>query len=100
MTTVPEASLAAEAGMAYAALGIVTDYDCWHEDEEESVCVDLVDDRLKTYGDRARNVILKTLRYIAEADYQPIISRTKRIAQQSIMCAEKRDEGEIRILNN
>lgn len=99
MTTVPEASLAAEAGMAYAALGIVTDYDCWHEDEDESVCIGLVDERLKTCGEKARKVILKTLRFIEEADYQPIISRTKRVAQQSIMCAETRDEGEIRVMS-
>ncbi|MBT4790848.1 MAG: S-methyl-5'-thioadenosine phosphorylase [Halobacteriovoraceae bacterium] len=32
MTNVPEAYLAKEAGMAYATVAMVTDYDCWKED--------------------------------------------------------------------
>jgi 5'-methylthioadenosine phosphorylase len=34
MTNLQEAKLAREAEMAYASLSMVTDYDCWHEDEE------------------------------------------------------------------
>ncbi len=34
MTAVPEAQLAREAEMCYAAMGHVTDYDVWHETEE------------------------------------------------------------------
>ncbi|WP_417337075.1 S-methyl-5'-thioadenosine phosphorylase [Halobacteriovorax marinus] len=37
MTNVPEAYLAKEAGMAYATLAMVTDYDCWREEEHCSV---------------------------------------------------------------
>jgi len=33
MTNVPEVFLAREAQMAYATIGMVTDYDCWLEDE-------------------------------------------------------------------
>jgi 5'-methylthioadenosine phosphorylase len=32
MTNVPEAFLAREAQIAYATLGMVTDYDCWLQD--------------------------------------------------------------------
>lgn len=32
MTAMPEAKLAREAELPYAILGMVTDYDCWHED--------------------------------------------------------------------
>ena len=32
MTAFPEAKLAREAELPYAILGMVTDYDCWHED--------------------------------------------------------------------
>ena len=32
MTNVPEVFLAKEAGMAYATLAMVTDYDCWKEE--------------------------------------------------------------------
>lgn len=41
MTAIPEASLAREAEMCYALLAMGTDYDCWHE-EEEDVSVDAV----------------------------------------------------------
>ena len=32
MTNMPEAKLAREAELCYASIGMVTDYDCWHED--------------------------------------------------------------------
>ncbi len=34
MTAMPEAKLAREAELPYAILGMVTDYDCWREEEE------------------------------------------------------------------
>lgn len=39
MTNVPEVFLAREAQMAYAVVGIVTDYDCWKEDDSQHVSV-------------------------------------------------------------
>jgi 5'-methylthioadenosine phosphorylase len=41
MTALPEAKLAREAEMCYAAVACVTDYDCWHEAEAD-VTVDMV----------------------------------------------------------
>jgi 5'-methylthioadenosine phosphorylase len=41
MTNMPEAKLAREAEICYATLAMATDYDCWHESEEE-VSVDAV----------------------------------------------------------
>jgi 5'-methylthioadenosine phosphorylase len=35
MTNLTEAKLAREAELCYATLALVTDYDCWHEDEED-----------------------------------------------------------------
>ncbi len=35
MTNMPEAKLAREAGICYAALALATDYDCWHESEDD-----------------------------------------------------------------
>lgn len=35
MTAMPEAKLAREAELPYASVGMVTDYDCWHEDEPD-----------------------------------------------------------------
>jgi 5'-methylthioadenosine phosphorylase len=41
MTALPEAKLAREAGLCYATLALVTDYDCWHPDHD-AVTVDAV----------------------------------------------------------
>ena len=35
MTAMPEAKLAREAELPYAVLALATDYDCWHESEED-----------------------------------------------------------------
>lgn len=35
MTNMPEAKLAREAELSYATIALATDYDCWHEDEED-----------------------------------------------------------------
>ncbi len=35
MTNLQEAKLAREAEICYATLALITDYDCWHEDEED-----------------------------------------------------------------
>ena len=35
MTNLPEAKLAREAGICYATIALSTDYDCWHESEED-----------------------------------------------------------------
>jgi 5'-methylthioadenosine phosphorylase len=45
MTNVPEAFLAREAQMAYATVGIVTDYDCWMEDPSRHVSVAAIFER-------------------------------------------------------
>lgn len=47
MTNVPEVFLAREAQMGYVTLGIVTDYDCWMEDESKHADIE---DIFKIYG--------------------------------------------------
>lgn len=37
MTTVPEVVLAKEAGLSYASIAMVTDYDCWRDTSEDHV---------------------------------------------------------------
>jgi 5'-methylthioadenosine phosphorylase len=58
MTALPEAKLAREAEMAYAVLALSTDYDCWHEAEEE-VSVDAVMAVVKQNVQLARRVVCK-----------------------------------------
>ena len=41
MTNMPEAKLAREAGICYAAISMVTDFDCWHP-QHDSVTVDQI----------------------------------------------------------
>ena len=56
MTAMPEAKLAREAELPYALLALATDYDCWHQAEED-VTVEAV---LKVMGEnvaRARRAV-------------------------------------------
>ncbi len=59
MTALPEAKLAREAEMCYALLAMGTDYDCWHEAEED-VSVEGVIAVLQANAERA-NQIVRTL---------------------------------------
>ena len=52
MTTMPEAKLAREAEICYALIAMVTDYDCWKQ-EEESVTVEMV---LKVMKDNVASI--------------------------------------------
>ena len=45
MTNVPEAFLAREAQLAYATIGIVTDYDCWMDDPARHATVSAIFER-------------------------------------------------------
>ncbi len=56
MTQLPEAKLAREAGLCYASISMVTDYDCWHE-SHESVTVDLILANMARTVDLTKNVI-------------------------------------------
>lgn len=59
MTAMPEARLAREAGLCYAMLAMVTDFDVWH-DQEEDVTVDIVMSHMAANG-RAVGTILREL---------------------------------------
>jgi len=56
MTNLTEAKLAREAEMCYATLAFVTDYDCWHEGEED-VTVEMLVNNLHQNADAARRVV-------------------------------------------
>ena len=55
MTAMPEARLAREAGLCYAMLAMVTDYDVWH-DAEEDVSVEVVNANLHANSESARAI--------------------------------------------
>jgi 5'-methylthioadenosine phosphorylase len=56
MTALPEARLAREAGMCYATLACVTDYDTWHPGEEK-VSINLVLENLQKNIASARRIV-------------------------------------------
>lgn len=60
MTNVPEAYLAREAGLCYATIAMVTDYDSWNE-HEEAVSVETVVTVMKENVARARQLMSKVI---------------------------------------
>ena len=56
MTAMPEARLAREAGLCYASLAMVTDFDVWHEDEDD-VTLETIQRVLHENAETARNVV-------------------------------------------
>lgn len=62
MTNVPEVFLAREAQMAYATVGIVTDYDCWMEDASKHVTVASIFALYAEAVARARDLLSALLR--------------------------------------
>ncbi|MFQ5914497.1 MAG: S-methyl-5'-thioadenosine phosphorylase [Nitrospinota bacterium] len=57
MTNATEAKLAREAEICYGTIALVTDYDCWHEEEEHHVSTEAVVAVLKQNVERARQII-------------------------------------------
>jgi 5'-methylthioadenosine phosphorylase len=61
MSNIPEAFLAREAELAYSSLCLITDYDCWMEDQSKHVNVEQF---LKVYGhtlERAQKLLAELL---------------------------------------
>lgn len=81
MTNVPEAFLAKEAGMAYATVAMVTDYDCW---KEEHCSVQEIMDVMKSNYISAQKFVLKAIpdlvknpvKFQAENEYAVVTDRS------------------------
>jgi len=56
MTNMPEAKLAREAEICYATVAMSTDYDCWHE-EEENVTVSSVIEVMQSNVEKAQKML-------------------------------------------
>lgn len=84
MTNATEAKLAREAELPYSTLALVTDYDCWHEGEED-VTVDFVIATLKKNVETAKKVVKEAAASIVA---QPNLDSAARNAlKDSIMTA-------------
>jgi 5'-methylthioadenosine phosphorylase len=65
MTAMPEAKLAREAELPFATLALATDYDCWHESEED-VTVEAVIAVMKKNVSFARRALADLLRALPD----------------------------------
>jgi 5'-methylthioadenosine phosphorylase len=85
MTALPEAKLAREAELPYALLALATDYDCWHESEED-VSVEAVLAVMK------KNVVIarRAVAELARALPDPAASPATKALAGAIMTARDR----------
>jgi 5'-methylthioadenosine phosphorylase len=56
MTNMPEAKLAREAEICYATLALATDYDCWHETQED-VSIEAILDALRRNVENSKRIV-------------------------------------------
>lgn len=90
MTNVPEAYLAKEAGMAYATIAMVTDYDCW---KEEHCTLEEIMKVMATNNQQAHAVLKRLipkltanpLKFQKENTYAVLSKPEKMTAEQSEM---------------
>jgi len=67
MTNMPEAKLAREAELCYATMALATDYDCWHETEED-VTVEAILATLHRNVELAKRILREIIPSIDGAD--------------------------------
>jgi 5'-methylthioadenosine phosphorylase len=60
MTNLQEAKLAREAEICYATIALVTDYDCWREDED-NLSIEMIINNLNKNTENVKNVIRKVV---------------------------------------
>jgi 5'-methylthioadenosine phosphorylase len=80
MTAMPEAKLAREAELPFALLALATDYDCWHESEDD-VSVEAVVQMLKRNVATARRVVTE----LAQVLPDPATSRASSALATTLM---------------
>jgi 5'-methylthioadenosine phosphorylase len=93
MTNLQEAKLAREAEIAYATIAMITDYDCWHE-EEEDVTVEQVIKVLRQNAVAAGNTITHAVGMIDLDRDNPIFDALKfsiLTAREHIPAARKQE---------
>ncbi len=90
MTASPEATLAREAEMDFAIMSHVTDYDCWHE-EEEPVTVQMVIERLHANLSLAQRAITRIANIVPTLPHE-----TAGCMQYAVMTAKDRITPEAR----
>lgn len=86
MTTVPEVVLAKEAGLCYAAMALVTDYDSWRDEyDSEHVSVEMALAVMKKNASLASKTIVKAISAIASSDWTGMFKENENISKMSVM---------------
>ena len=69
MTNLAEAKLAREAEICYAVLACITDYDCWHAEEEplDTVSIDMIIQNLNKNVGMSKKIVKTVLSKLGEA---------------------------------
>ncbi|ULU05425.1 hypothetical protein L3Y34_017832 [Caenorhabditis briggsae] len=83
MTMMPECILAKELGIPYATTALVTDYDCW-KDEDQVTAASV----MKVFAanvEKAKTLFIEAVAEIGKIDWSAEILQTKTAARQSIM---------------
>lgn len=93
MTNLQEAKLAREAEMSYATMAMITDYDCWHEEEENvsgAAVMEVIHENVRT----AQGAVRETIRLIDEARDSPFKGSLKHalITDPSLVPAQTRED--------
>ncbi|GAB6025305.1 hypothetical protein CHUAL_010723 [Chamberlinius hualienensis] len=86
MTTVPEVVLAKEMGISYAAVALVTDYDCWRE-TGETVSQGGVLATLRQNSKNMTSLLFEAIPKIAVADYTATFAENEATAMSAILSA-------------
>lgn len=85
MTTIPEVVLAKEAAIPYASLALVTDYDCWKDDEDSSVSVEMVMEQMKKNAAQGLQILLKAIPQVATYNWGPVKKTYKETLKTATM---------------
>ncbi|CAG9862898.1 unnamed protein product [Phyllotreta striolata] len=84
MTQVPEVVLAKEAGICYANIALVTDYDCWRESGEKVSVAEV----MKTFSENVNKVssfVLAVVARIGQENWDATINELKETVKGAIM---------------
>ena len=87
MTNMPEAKLAREAGICYAAISMVTDFDCWHP-KHDSVTVDQI---IRTMNQNSNNAF-KLIEEFSKIEKISCDEKIKNISKNSLITSKDKIE--------
>ena len=87
VSIVPEVLLAKEAGISYASVAMVTDYDCWRGDDDEAVDVPKVLKQMKENVTGVRKLFIRAIQLIGNGNknWGDTIKKNKDVAKNSIV---------------